>query len=63
MVDVINPGQHSATMYKSPTDIIALAESDVLAGGDIVPGFELVVQENVAYLPSLACQQMLTSRC
>ena len=45
MVVVINPKQRSATVYKSPSDIIALAEADVLAGGDIVPGFELVVQE------------------
>jgi Uma2 family endonuclease len=45
MVVVINPRQRSATVYKSPTDITALAETDVLAGGDIVPGFELVVRE------------------
>jgi Uma2 family endonuclease len=45
MVVVINPQQRSATVYKSPSDIIALAEANVLAGGDIVPGFELVVQE------------------
>jgi len=45
MVVVINPRQRSATVYKAPTDIVALAEADVLAGGDIVPGFELAVQE------------------
>ncbi|HEY6689431.1 MAG TPA: Uma2 family endonuclease [Rubrobacter sp.] len=45
MVVVINPRQRSATVYKSSTDIVALAEADVLAGGDIVPGFELAVQE------------------
>lgn len=45
MVVVINPRQRSATVYKSPTDIIALAQADVLAGGDIVPGFELAVRE------------------
>jgi Uma2 family endonuclease len=45
MVVVINPRQRSATVYKSPTDIVALAEADVLAGGDIVPGFELAVKE------------------
>jgi hypothetical protein len=37
--------QRSATVYKSPSDIIALAGADVLAGGDVVPGFELVVRE------------------
>ena len=45
MVVVINPRQRSATVYKSSIDIVALAEADVLAGGDIVPGFELAVQE------------------
>jgi Uma2 family endonuclease len=45
MVVVVNPRQHSATVYKSPTDIIALAEADVLNGGDVVPGFELAVRE------------------
>lgn len=42
---VINPRQRSATVYKSPTDIAALAEADVLDGGDVVPGFELAVRE------------------
>ncbi len=45
MVVVVNPRQRSATVYKSLSDITALAEADVLAGGDIVPGFELAVRE------------------
>src|SRR5918992_188819 len=45
MVVVINPRQRSATVYKSPSDITALAEADVLDGGEIVPGFELAVRE------------------
>lgn len=45
MVVVINPRQRSATVYKSPTDIAALAEADVLDGGDVVPGFELAIRE------------------
>jgi Uma2 family endonuclease len=45
MVVVINPRQRSATVHKSKTDITALAEADVLAGGDVVPGFELAVRE------------------
>jgi len=45
MVVVINPRQRSATVYKSLTDIVALAEADVLDGGDVVPGFELAVRE------------------
>jgi Uma2 family endonuclease len=45
MVVVINPRQRSATVYKSPTDITTLTGADVLDGGDVVPGFELAVQE------------------
>ncbi len=45
MVVVINPRQRSATVYKSPSDITALAEADILDGGDVVPGFELAVRE------------------
>jgi hypothetical protein len=41
----INPHQRSATVYKSPTDIAALAEADVLASEGIVPGFALAVRE------------------
>lgn len=45
MVVVVNPRQRSATVYKSPSDITVFAEADVLDGGDVVPGFELVVRE------------------
>jgi Uma2 family endonuclease len=45
MVVVVNPRQRSATVYKSPTDIIALTEAGVLDGGDIVPGLKLAVRE------------------
>ena len=45
MVVVINPRQRSATVYKSQSDITVLAEADVLAGEDVVPGFELAVRE------------------
>jgi Uma2 family endonuclease len=44
-VVVVNPRQRSATVYKSPSDITALAEGDVLDGGEIVPGFDLAVRE------------------
>ena len=45
MVVVINPRQRSATVYKSPSDITALAEADVLDGEEIVPRFQLAVRE------------------
>ncbi len=44
-VVVVNPRKRSATVYSSRTDITALAEADVLDGGDIVPGFRLTVRE------------------
>jgi len=45
MVVVVNPRQRSATVYKSPDNITALAEDDVLDGGGTVPGFELALRE------------------
>ena len=45
MVVVVNPRQHSATVYKSRTDITALTEADIFYGGDVVVGFELAVGE------------------
>jgi Uma2 family endonuclease len=45
IVVVINPRQRSATVYKSPTNIAVLSETEVVDGGDIVPGFELTVRE------------------
>ena len=44
MVVVVNPRQRSATVYKSQSDITALAEAEVLNGGDVVPGFELALR-------------------
>jgi len=45
MVVVVNPRQRTATVYKSPDDIVVLAEADVLDGKDVVPGFGLAVRE------------------
>ena len=45
MVVVVNPRQRSATVYRSPSDITALAEADILDGADVVPGFGLAVRE------------------
>ncbi len=45
MVVAVNPRKHSATVYRSLTDIIVLTDSDVLDGGDIVPGLQLAIRE------------------
>jgi len=42
---VILRQQRSVAVYKSPNDVPALAEADILFCGDIVPGLELVVRE------------------
>ena len=45
MVVVVNPRQRSATVYKSPSEITAHTEADILAGADVMPGFELAVRK------------------
>jgi hypothetical protein len=45
MVFTINPRTRSVTVYRSLSDITVLTETDVLDGGDIVPGFRLAVRE------------------
>lgn len=45
MVIIVNPSKHSATVYKSLTDITALAEDDILDFEDVVPGFRLAIRE------------------
>ncbi len=45
MVVVVNPRQRSVTVYKSQSDITALTGSEVLHGGDVVPGFEIAIRE------------------
>ena len=39
MIWVISPKLHTATVYRSLTDIKTLTENDVLDGEDVVPGF------------------------
>jgi Uma2 family endonuclease len=45
MVLVINPRQHTATVYRSSTDIRVLKEGEVLDGADVVPGWQLEIAE------------------
>jgi Uma2 family endonuclease len=45
MVVVVNPRKRTATVYRSSTDITALAEDAVLDAGDVVPGFKLPLRE------------------
>ncbi len=42
---VVNPRQRTVTVYRAPTDVTILRESDVLDGGATVPGFQCPVAE------------------
>ena len=41
MVVVIDPHQRTATVYRAPDDMCMLTEGEVLAGGDVVPGWKM----------------------
>ena len=45
MVLAVNPRRRSVTLYRSQSDITILTRTDVLDGGDVVPGFQLTLQE------------------
>ncbi|HEU0052107.1 MAG TPA: Uma2 family endonuclease [Longimicrobium sp.] len=45
MVVVVSPRRRTATVYRSPDDVTLLTESDVLDGGDVVPGWTLPLSE------------------
>jgi Uma2 family endonuclease len=45
IVLAINPRRRSVTLYRSQSDITILTGTDVLDGGDVVPGFQVALQE------------------
>ena len=45
MVLAVNPRRRSVTLYRSQSDITIVTGTDVLDGGDVVPGFQLTLQE------------------
>jgi Uma2 family endonuclease len=45
MVLAVNPRGCSVTLYRSQSDITILTGTNVLDGGDVVPGFQLTLQE------------------
>ncbi|MCI0528401.1 MAG: Uma2 family endonuclease [Nitrospira sp.] len=45
MVMVVNPRKRTVTIYRSRTDIRVLTENDQLDGGDVVPGWSMLVRE------------------
>jgi Uma2 family endonuclease len=45
MVVVVNPRRRTATVYRSPSDILLLTENDEIDGGDVVPGWKLPLRD------------------
>ena len=45
MVIVVNPRRHSVRVHRSPSDVIDLAEGDVIDGADVVPGWTIPISE------------------
>jgi Uma2 family endonuclease len=48
MVLAVNPRRRSVSLYRSQSDITILIGTDVLDGGDVVPGFQLTLREMFA---------------
>ena len=45
MVIVVNPRNKTAQVYRSMTDVVTLSETDMLDGGDVVPGWRLPIAD------------------
>lgn len=45
MVLVVNPRQHTVTVYRALADISILTEDDTIDGEEVVPGWTLAVQD------------------
>jgi Uma2 family endonuclease len=42
---VVSPNLRTVTVYRSPNDVSAFTETDLLEGGDVLPGFRIRVEE------------------
>jgi Uma2 family endonuclease len=45
IVLVVDPETRTITVYRSPSEIAVLSEADTLTGGDVLPGFSVLVAE------------------
>jgi len=45
LVWVVDPKRRTVNVYRSLTEIFEIIESDILDGGDVVPGFQLAVAD------------------
>lgn len=45
VVWIVSSKLHTVTVYRSLTDIVTLTEKDILAGGDVIPGFQISIAE------------------
>ena len=44
-VIVVDPRRRTVKVHRSPTDVVALTESDVLSVGEVVPGWQMAVRD------------------
>jgi Uma2 family endonuclease len=45
MVIVINPRNNTAAVYRGPSQVVRLTESDILDGNEVVPGWRMPVRD------------------
>ena len=45
MVVVVNPRRGTATVYRSPSDVVLLTADDAIDGSDVVPGWTLPLRQ------------------
>ena len=45
VVIVVNPRRQTVNLHRSPTDVTTLTESDTLEISDIVPGWQMPVED------------------
>ena len=43
--DGVNPHNKTVKVHRSPTDVVALATTDSLNGGDVVPGWRMPLSD------------------
>lgn len=51
LVWIISPDLRTVHVYTSPDECSLLKETDTLSGGDVLPGFELLLKQLFARLP------------
>lgn len=45
MVIVVDPRKHTVTVYRALDQITILTEADTLDGGDVIPGWSMLIRD------------------